>query len=191
MGNLGAAKRIPAGSGVGVAAIQIAKALGASLVIGTAGTDEKLAQAKALGMDVGINYKTQDFADETLKATGGAGVDVVLDVIGADYWDGNMRALANKGRMVMVGMMGGASTQVNLGMFMRKRLQVRGTGLRCRPIEEKGTTTRLFEKQVVPHLASGRVKVIVDKIFPLQEAAAAHIYMATNANFGKIVLRVD
>jgi NADPH:quinone reductase-like Zn-dependent oxidoreductase len=92
-----------AGSGVGVAAIQIAKAMGASLVIGTAGSAEKLAQAQALGLDVGVNYREQDFADEVLKATGGRGVDVILDVIGAEYWDRNMRSLALKGRMILVG----------------------------------------------------------------------------------------
>ena len=98
-----------AGSGVGVAAIQIAKMMGASVVIGTAGSAEKLAQAKALGMDFGANYKTQDFAEVALEATGGRGVDVVLDVIGADYLEKNFRALALKGRMVIVGLMGGGA----------------------------------------------------------------------------------
>lgn len=177
-----------AGSGVGVAAIQIAKMMGASFVAGTAGGDEKLDQAKALGMDLGINYRTQDFADEVLKATQGEGVDVLLDVIGADYWERNMRALARKGRMVIVGSMSGTKTEVNLGILGAKRAQVRGTGLRARPLEEKGTTTKLFEKSVVPHLASGRITVPVDRVFPLAEAAAAHAYMHTNANFGKIVL---
>jgi NADPH2:quinone reductase len=177
-----------AGSGVGVAAVQIAKVMGAFLVVGTAGSDEKLARAKAIGLDVGINYRTQDFAEETLKATGGRGVDVVLDVIGADYWERNMRVLAPKGRMILVGLMSGAVTQANIGMFLAKRLQVRGTTLRARPLEEKATTTRLFEKSVLPHIASGRVKVVVDRVFPLAEAAEAHRYMESNANFGKIVL---
>ena len=178
-----------AGSGVGVAAIQIAKVIGASLVLGTAGSADKVAQAKALGLDVGINYRDQDFAEETLKATGGRGVDVILDVIGADYWDRNMRALALKGRMILVGLMGGNSTNANIGVLLQKRASVRGTTLRARPIEEKGAATRAFEKSVLPHIASGRVKVVVDRVFPLGEAAAAHEYMATNQNFGKIVLR--
>lgn len=177
-----------AGSGVGVAAIQIAKVMGASLVIGTAGSDSKIEQAKELGLDVGINYTTQDFASETLRATGGTGVDVLLDVIGASYWEQNMKSLAPLGRMVIVGLMGGANPQVNLGVLMAKRLQVRGTGLRSRPIEEKGTATRAFEKSVVPHLANGRIKVIVDRVFPLAEAAAAQNHMEGNANFGKVVL---
>ncbi len=177
-----------AGSGVGVAAIQIAKVMGAGLVIGTAGSDHKIARAKALGMDVGVNYSSQDFAGEALRATGDRGVDVILDVIGATYWDQNMKALAPLGRMVIVGLMGGANPQVNLGVLMAKRLQVRGTGLRSRPLEEKGAATRAFEKSVVPHLANGRIKVIVDRVFPLAETAAAHSHMEGNANFGKVVL---
>jgi len=179
-----------AGSGVGVAAIQIAKAMGASLVIGTAGDPRKLAMARDLGLDVGINYREQDFAAETLAATGRRGVDVVLDVIGATYWNRNLRALASKGRMVMVGAMGGASPEVNLGLLLGKRLQVRGTVLRARPLEEKALATRAFEKSVIPHIASGRVKIVVDRVFPLAEVAEAHRYMESNANFGKIVLDV-
>ena len=179
-----------AGSGVGVAAIQIAKMMGASLVLGTAGSEEKLARAKALGLDAGANYRTQDFAEVALEATGGRGVDVVLDVIGADYLEKNLRALAPKGRMVIVGLMGGGAAQVNLGLLLQKRLQVRGTTLRARPLEEKGATTRAFEKSVLPHIASGRIKVVVDRVFPLAEAAAAQEYMGSNQNFGKVVLAV-
>ena len=179
-----------AGSGVGVAAAQIAKMLGASLVIGTAGSAEKLAQAATLGLDVGVNYREQDFAEEVLKATGGRGVDVILDVIGADYWDRNMKSLAQKGRMVLVGLMGGNSTNANIGVLLQKRASVRGTTLRGRPIEEKGLATRAFEKSVLPHIASGRIKVVVDRVYPLAEAVAAHEYMGANQNFGKVVLRV-
>jgi putative PIG3 family NAD(P)H quinone oxidoreductase len=180
-----------AGSGVGVAAIQIAKAMGASLVIGTAGSAEKIEQAKALGMDAGVNYREQDFAAEVLKVTGGRGVDVILDVIGPDYWERNMKAIALKGRMVLVGMMGGNTTGANLGPLLAKRASVRGTTLRARPLEEKADATRAFEKSVVPHLASGRVKVVVDRVFPLAEAAAAQEYMGANQNFGKVVLSVS
>lgn len=179
-----------AGSGVGVAATQIAKAMGASLVIGTAGSAEKLAQAAALGLDVGVNYREQDFAEEVLKATGGRGVDVILDVIGAEYWERNMRSLALKGRMIIVGLMGGNSTNANIGVLLQKRASVRGTTLRGRPLEEKAAATRLFEKSVLPHIANGRVKVVVDRVFPLAEAAAAQEYMGANQNFGKVVLKV-
>jgi putative PIG3 family NAD(P)H quinone oxidoreductase len=179
-----------AGSGVGVAAIQIAKMLGATMVAGTAGSDEKLSLAKGLGLDLGVNYRTQDFADEVTQATGGRGVDVILDVIGADYWERNLRSLALKGRMVLVGLMSGATTQANLGLLLAKRASVRGTTLRARPLEEKALATRAFEKSVLPHIASGRIKVVVDRAFPLAEAAEAHRYMESNANFGKVVLEV-
>jgi NADPH2:quinone reductase len=176
------------GSGVGVAGVQIAKMMGAGLVLGTAGGDDKIARSQELGLDVGINYRTQDFAEIALASTGGAGVDVLLDVIGADYWERNLRSLARKGRMVIVGTMGGSKTEANLGMLLMKRLQVRGTTLRARPLEEKAAATRAFEKSVMPHIASGRIKVVVDRVFALSEAAAAQEYLATNANFGKVVL---
>jgi putative PIG3 family NAD(P)H quinone oxidoreductase len=179
-----------AGSGVGVAAIQIAKMLGATMVAGTAGSDEKLSLAKGLGLDLGVNYRTQDFADEVMQATSGRGVDVILDVIGADYWERNLRSLALKGRMVLVGLMSGATTQANLGLLLAKRASVRGTTLRARPLEEKALATRAFEKSVLPHIASGRIKVVVDRAFPLAEAAEAHRYLESNANFGKVVLEV-
>lgn len=177
-----------AGSGVGIAGIQIAKAMGASMVISTAGSDEKLNAAAALGLDVGINYKTQDFADEVLRVTDGAGVDVVLDVIAAEYWDRNMKSLATKGRMIIVGSLSGTKVEVNLGVLGQKRLQVRGTGLRVRPTEEKGAATRAFEKSVLPHLASGRIRTVIDRVYTFEQAAEAHAYMESNANFGKIVL---
>ena len=173
-----------------MAAVQIAKVLGASLVIGTAGSADKLVRAAALGLDVGVNYREEDFAEEVLKATGGRGVDVILDVIGADYWDRNMKSLAQKGRMILVGLMGGNSTNANIGVLLQKRASVRGTTLRARPIEEKGTATRAFEKSVLPHIASGRIKVVVDRVYSLAEATAAQEYMAANQNFGKVVLRV-
>jgi NADPH:quinone reductase len=177
-----------AGSGVGVAAVQIAKVMGAAFVAGTASSDEKLQQSKALGLDLGINYKTADFADEVARATDGRGVDVLLDVIGADYWERNLKSLAPKGRMVLVGLMGGAGTQANLGMLLMKRLQVRGTTLRARPLEEKAAATKAFEKSILPHMASGRVKVVVDRVFPLARAGEAQTYLESNANFGKVVL---
>lgn len=179
------------GSGVGVAAVQIAKVMGASFVAGTAGTADKLERAKALGLDLGINYReTKAFSRAILDATDGRGADVILDVVGADYWDENLAALARKGRMVLVGMMGGAKTEVNLSPLLFKRLSVRGTTLRARPLEEKAAATRAFEKSVLPHIASGRVQVVVDRVFPLDDVAAAHEYLASNANFGKVVLEL-
>jgi NADPH2:quinone reductase len=179
-----------AGSGVGTAAIQVAKAMGASLVLGTAGSADKLDAAKRLGLDVGINYKDEKFADAVAAATGGRGVDVIIDFIGASYLEGNIRSLAEKGRMVVVGLMGGFSGELPLGPLMQKRLTVRGTLLRSRSLEEKAAATRAFEKSVLPHIASGRIRPVVDKVLPMAEAAEAHRLMESNANFGKIVLKV-
>ena len=179
-----------AGSGVGVALIQIAKMMGASLVIGTAGSAEKIAQAKALGMDAGVNYREADFAEAVREATDGRGVDVVLDSIGADYLERNLLCLALRGRIVVYGLMSGAATQMNLGLLLQKRAKMMGTTLRARPLEEKAAATRAFEKAVIPHLASGRIKVVVDRTFPLAEAAAAQEYLESNVNFGKVVLEV-
>ena len=190
--NLQAGERVlihAVGSGVGVAAVQTAKMMGASQVIGTAGSADKLARAAELGLDVGVNYREADFAEAVQEATAGAGVDVILDVIGADYWERNLRAIARQGRMVLVGLMGGGVAEnASLGPFLMKRLQVRGTTLRARPLEQKAQATRDFEKSVLPHIASGRIRVVVDRVYPLSEAVAAQAHMEANANFGKIVL---
>jgi len=179
-----------AGSGVGTAAIQLAHQAGA-FVFGTAGSAEKLAGATELGMNVGINYKEQDFSEVIKDVTSGAGVDVLIDFIGAPYWDKNIASLAVLGRLVEVGLMGGTKMEVDLRPLMAKRLQVCGTGLRGRTLGEKLEVTAQFRRHVLPHLASGSMKPIVDRTFPLEEVAEAHKYMETNANFGKIVLTVD
>lgn len=176
------------GSGVGVAAIQLAKAKGA-MAFGTASSEEKLAQAVQLGLDVPINYREQDFAAVVREKTGGRGVDVILDVIGAPYWEKNIASLAVKGRMVIVGTMGGARHEVNLGALLAKRLSVHGTSLRSRSNVEKMLITAQFRQHVLPLFASGKLRPVVDKVFPLSEAAEAHRYMESNANFGKIVLK--
>ncbi len=178
-----------AGSGVGTAAVQLAHHAGA-FVFGTAGSAEKLAGAAKLGMDVGINYHDEDFAAVVKEHTGGTGVDVLIDFIGAPYWDQNIASMAVLGRLVEVGLMGGSRVEVDLGRLMGKRLQVTGTGLRGRSLEEKLALTAQFKRHVLPHLASGSMKPIVDRTFPLEEVAEAHRYMETNANFGKIVLTI-
>jgi len=178
-----------AGSGVGTAAIQLAAAASCR-VFGTAGSPEKLEQARALGLDVGINYRTEDFAEAIARETGGRGVDVILDVIGGPYWAQNLAALAAQGRMVIVGTMGGATVEANLGALMGKRLRVYGTVLRARPIEQKAQLTQEFAQRVLPLFARGIVRPVVDRVFALDEVAEAHRLMESNANFGKIVLRV-
>ena len=192
-GNLQMGERLlvhAAGSGVGTAAVQLAHHAGA-FVFGTAGSAEKLAGAAKLGMDVGINYHDEDFAAVVKEKTGGVGVDVLIDFIGGPYWNQNIASMAVLGRLVEVGLMGGARVEVDLGQLMGKRLQVTGTGLRGRTIEEKLSVTAQFKRHVLPHLVSGSMNPVVDRTFPLEEVANAHRYMETNANFGKIVLTIN
>ena len=125
------------------------------------------------------------------EATGGVGVDVLIDFIGGPYWDQNIASMANLGRIVEVGLMGGGQVQVDLRDLMAKRLQVCGTTLRGRSLEEKLAVTAQFKRHILPHLASGSMKPVVDQTFALEEVAEAHRYMETNANFGKIVLTID
>jgi putative PIG3 family NAD(P)H quinone oxidoreductase len=178
------------GSGVGTAALQLAHRAGA-YVFGTAGSADKLAKAADLGLDVGINYKEQDFAQVVREQTGGAGVNVVLDMVGGPYWERNLASLSLKGRLVLVGLMGGNKVEVNLGLLMPKRLRVHGTGLRTRSLEEKIAVTVQFKRHVLPLIADGRIQPIIDRTFPLEKVSEAHEYMETNANFGKIILAIE
>ncbi len=178
-----------AGSGVGTAATQLASVSGCR-VYGTAGSEEKLARAADLGLDVGVNYHESDFAEVIAEDTGGAGVNVILDVIGAPYWERNLASLAVRGRLVLVGTMGGGRLETNLGLLMGKRLRVHGTVLRARPLEEKAALTQIFARRHLDHFASGRLVSVVDRVYPLEEVAEAHRYMESNANFGKIVLHI-
>ena len=178
-----------AGSGVGTAATQLASVSGCR-VYGTAGSEEKLARAADLGLDVGVNYHESDFAEVIAEDTGGAGVNVILDVIGAPYWERNLASLAVRGRLVLVGTMGGGRLETNLGLLMGKRLRVHGTVLRARPLEEKAALTQTFARRHLGHFASGRLVSVVDRVYPLEEVAEAHRHMESNANFGKIVLHI-
>jgi NADPH2:quinone reductase len=176
-----------AGSGIGTAAVQLAHHAGAQ-TFGTAGTDDKLASAAKLGLNEGINYRTQEFAQVIKERTNGHGVDVILDVVGAPYWEANLSSLAVNGRLVLVGTLGGANVETSLGRLMPKRLSIHGTVLRPRPLEEKIALTNQFKSHVLPLIALDRIRAVVDRTFPLAEASLAHEYMETNANFGKIVL---
>lgn len=179
-----------AGSGVGTAAVQLARVAGAKS-IGTAGSDKKLKAARELGLDIGINYRTQDFRTVVLAETGNQGVQAILDLVGAEYWERNIDCLAIRGRMIVVGLLSGRSAEANLGTLLRKRLTIVGTGLRFRPLEEKAAATRSFRDHCIPLFEAGRLKPIVDRVFDLGEAPAAHTYMEENRNFGKIVLRIS
>ena len=178
------------GSGVGTAALQLARHAGAT-TFGTAGSSEKLARAAELGLEYGINYRSEDFLAVTQERTSGRGVDVILDVVGAPYWERNLAAMAVLGRLVMVGTMGGADVSFRISDLMGKRLRVLGTALRVRRLDEKLALTRQIEKHVLPLLAAGQLKPVVDRVYALAEAAAAHAYMETNQNFGKIVLSLE
>jgi len=177
------------GSGVATAAVQLAKAAGAT-VLGTSRTADKLEKARALGLDHAI-LVTKDaprFADEVKRLTGGAGAAIVLDFVGGPYMAENLAALASGGRIVNIGTMGGPKAQLDLSVLMRKRGEVIGTVLRPRPLEEKIRATRLFAKDVLPLLALGTVRPIVDAVLPLERVREAHERLERNDSFGKLVL---
>jgi NADPH2:quinone reductase len=176
------------GSGVGTAAVQLVRAAGAR-AFGTARTPEKLERARALGMEFGVSDR--DFATAIQRATDGQGINVILDFVGSPYLEQNLQVLVPQGRLIFLATMGGAQAGVNLSLLMSKRLQIRGSVLRSRSLEEKLAVTRLFAAHVLPLLASGVVRPIVDQVYPLAEVAAAHQAMEENRNFGKLVLQVD
>jgi putative PIG3 family NAD(P)H quinone oxidoreductase len=183
---------IPAvGSGVGLAALQLAAAIGAR-AIGTARTAQKLDRARAFGLAEGDDIVVTGgaFAPDVLRATGGRGADVVLELVGGDYLAEDLACLAMRGRIVLVGLMAGHRAELDLGQVLRKRAQITGTMLRARPLEEKLAAVRALDRHVVPLLARGAVKPVVDRTFPLAQAGEAHAYMASNGSFGKIVLEV-
>jgi NADPH2:quinone reductase len=180
-----------AGSGVGTAAIQLARAAGAK-VFGTSRTEEKLRRASEYGLSSSlvVNNDPSALIAAVREWTGGAGVNVILDLVGAAYFEANLAALAQKGRLMLVGTTSGAQATLNIGLVMSKRLKLRGTVLRARSAEEKATATRLFATHVVPLLAAGTVRAVVDRIYKMEEVRAAHIRLESNQNFGKIVLEI-
>lgn len=173
-------------SGVGTAAIQICAMVGARVIVTCSAG--KVAACETLGADVVVDYSSQDYVEAVRVATGGRGVDVVLDVVGGEYLDRNIASLAVRGRIIQVGTMAGKPLPFNVASLMGKRASITGTVLRPRPLEEKIAISRRFSDEVVPHFASGRLRPIVDTVFPLSRVADAHERMATNANIGKIVL---
>ena len=176
-------------SGIGTTAIQLAALRGAR-VFATAGTDEKCAACRDLGAEIAINYRDADFVKVTKDATGGEGVNLILDMVGGDYIPRGVRALATEGRMVMIAHLGGAKVELNFGLVMMKRLTLTGSTLRPRSIEDKARIAEALEREVWPHLASGRIAPVMDRVFPLEDAAAAHARMESSAHVGKIVLGV-
>ena len=175
-------------SGVGTAAIQIAKAIGARIVVTCSAG--KVDSCRDLGADVVVDYGSQDFVEEVKKATHGLGVDVVLDVIGGDYVERNVASLAVKGRIIQVGTMAGKPVPFNVGLLLAKRASITGTVLRARPIEEKIAITQRFAAEVLPLFASGALHPVIDSRYAFADIASAHEFMASNGNVGKIIVDI-
>ncbi|EDP68945.1 quinone oxidoreductase [Carnobacterium sp. AT7] len=179
-------------SGVGTAAIQLAKKMTKAKVIVTAGSTEKLQFCKELGADKLINYKEEEFDQLVLEYTEQKGVDLILDFVGASYWEKNLNSLKTDGRWVVIGVLGGAVVEnVNLGMLLQKRITLKGTLLTPRSDDYKAQLTNEFIENVLPYFEKGLIKPIVDIVFPLDEVAKAHQYMEENKNSGKIILKIE
>jgi putative PIG3 family NAD(P)H quinone oxidoreductase len=174
-------------SGVGTAAIQLVRAAGAR-AIATAGSEEKLALCRELGADPAINYKTESFVDRVQAATGGRGANVVLDFVGAPYWDSNLAALALGGRLMLIGFLGGARGQLDLGTLMGKSLTVASTTLRRTPLPQKVALTQAFSAFAMSRFESGELRPVIDRVLSIMQSAEAHRTLEANSNAGKVVL---
>lgn len=176
-------------SGIGVAAIQIAVALG-HRVFATAGSEEKCRACEALGAERGINYRTEDFAAVVKAATGDVGVDVILDMVAGDYVAREIDCLANDGRLALIALLGGSKATIDLGQVLRRRLTVSGSTLRPRSVEFKSSIVKQLQQRVWPLLEAGKIKPVIYRIFPLDQAAQAHALMESGSHVGKIMLKV-
>ena len=174
-------------SGIGVTAIQLGKAFGATVVV-TAGSDAKVAACLALGADFGINYKTQDFVAEVKAATGGKGADVVLDMVAGEYIAREVQCTADDGRIVVIAVQGGVKSEFNAGEVLRRRLTITGSTLRPRPVAFKGAIAAALRQRVWPLIAAGGIKPVIHSVFPAAQAAQAHALMESGQHIGKIVL---
>lgn len=175
-------------SGIGVTAIQVAKAMGAGMVIATAGSDDKCKACLELGADHAINYKTQDFAEEAKQLTGGKGVDVVLDMVAGGYIDREVKCVAEDGRIVIIAVQGGTKSEFNAGLVLRRRITITGSTLRPRPVAFKAAIAQALQKNVWPLIEGGKIQPVIHSTFPAAEAAKAHALMESNQHVGKIVL---
>ena len=175
------------GSGVGTAALQIGRALGA-VTIGTSRSPEKLIAASALGLDDAV-LADADWPEKVLSVTRGRGVDLILDLVGGPYMEGNQSVIAPRGRHIVVGVPGGVGAQIDLRALMMRRVTLRGTVLRGRPVAEKAILTRAFEDRLLSFFSLSELKPVIDRFFPPEDAAVAHEVMAANENFGKLLIR--
>ena len=176
-------------SGIGVTAIQLATAMG-HRVFATAGSDEKCRACEELGAERGINYRSEDFVEVVKSLTGGKGVDVVLDMVAGDYVAREIDCLADDGRIALIALLGGAKANVDLGQVLRRRLSISGSTLRPRPVAFKGAIAQKLREQVWPLFAAGKIKPVIYKTFPIEQAAEAHALMESSTHVGKIVLQV-
>ena len=174
-------------SGIGVTAIQLGRAFGAT-VIATAGSDEKCAACLSLGANHAIPYKSQDFAAEVQRITEGRGVDVVLDMVAGDYVTREVECMAEDGRLVIIAVQGGVKAGFNAGLVLRRRLTITGSTLRARPVAFKGAIARALHERVWPLIAAGKVRPVIHSVFAAADAAQAHALMESNQHIGKIVL---
>ncbi|WP_105533407.1 NAD(P)H-quinone oxidoreductase [Solimicrobium silvestre] len=174
-------------SGIGVAAIQMATALGHK-VIATAGSDEKCRACEELGAIRGINYKTENFEEVVHSLTGGRGVDVVLDMVAGDYVNRELTCMADDGRLVVIALLGGAKAQLDMGAILRRRLTVTGSTLRARSVEFKQVIAQKLHQKIWPLLESGKIKPVIYKTFSFEQASEAHVLMESSEHIGKIVL---
>jgi NADPH:quinone reductase len=174
-------------SGIGVTAIQLAKAMGARVIV-TAGSDDKCAACLTLGADHAINYRTQDFVEETRLATGGRGADVVLDMVAGEYIGRELQCMADDGRLALIAVQGGTQSAIDAGLVLRKRLSLSGSTLRPRSVAYKTVLAQALKAEVWPLIESGRVKPVIHQVFAAQRAAEAHALMESSTHVGKIVL---
>lgn len=174
-------------SGIGTMAITLGKLFGLTVIV-TCGSDEKCAQAKEIGAAYAINYKTQDFVAEVARITGGAGCAAVLDMVGGDYVPRNLQCLAEDGRHVSIAMLGGAKTEIFIPLIMTRRLTLTGSTLRARSLSFKSLVADEIARTVWPHVEAGKLKPVIDSVFPLAEVAKAHARMDAGDHVGKIVL---
>lgn len=174
-------------SGIGVTAIQLARAAGATVIV-TVGSDEKAAACRALGADHAINYRTQDFVAEVRRITGGRGADVILDMVAGDYVARELGCLADDGRLVLIAVQGGVQASFDAGQVLRRRLTITGSTLRPRSVAFKGAIATALRERVWPWIAAGQVKPVIFRTFPAAQAAEAHALMESNQHIGKLVL---
>jgi NADPH:quinone reductase len=175
-------------SGIGVTAIQMAKAMGAAKVIATAGSDDKCRACVDLGADAAINYKTQDFAEEAKKLTDGRGVDVILDMVAGAYIDREVKCVNEDGRIVIIAVQGGTKSEFNAGLVLRRRITITGSTLRPRPVGFKTAIAQSLRQNVWPLIEAGKIKPVIHSTFAAADAAKAHALMESNQHVGKIVL---